>query len=224
MMDNFENVNSRRTRPAKPPLGLDIIIRTAYKLLSENGMSGMSMRKVAKSLDTGPASLYVYVENYQKLSAYVLDYGLRDVKLVEDDTVYWKDAIINVLKSYFKVLAETPGLAELALTTSPNGTNSMDINECLLKYLQAGGISTRSAAWGIDILLLYVSSLSFERVLRNKKDDDLDDLVALYNTVDVSKYPMISKLKSELFSGDGGERFSWGIEVILQGLLSMQNN
>nr|WGD96985.1 hypothetical protein P5627_14030 [Bacillus safensis] len=36
----------------------------------------MSMRKVAKALDTGPASLYVYVNNFQELSAYVLDYGL----------------------------------------------------------------------------------------------------------------------------------------------------
>jgi AcrR family transcriptional regulator len=224
MMNNFENINSRRTRPAKPPLSLDIIIRTAYKLLSENGMSGMSMRKIAKALDTGAASLYVYVENYQKLCAYVLDYGLRDVKVVENDTVSWKDAIIHVLQSYAKVLAETPGLAELALTTSPNGTNSMDINECLLKYLQAGGISARGAAWGIDILLLYVSSLSFERVLPNRKDYDLEDLAALYKKVDVSKYPMISKLKSELFSGEGDERFSWGIKVILQGLLSMQNN
>ncbi|MCM3025030.1 TetR/AcrR family transcriptional regulator [Bacillus ginsengihumi] len=223
-MNNFENVNNRRTRPAKPPLSLDIIIKTAYKLLSENGISGMSMRKIAKALDTGPASLYVYVKNYQKLSAYVLDYGLREVKLVENDTVYWKDAIINILKSYFKVLVETPGLAELALTTPPNGMNSMDINECLLKYLQTGGISKRGAAWGIDILLLYVSSLSFERTRRSKKDNDLDDMVALYNKVDVSKYPMIGMLKSELFSGEGDERFSWGIEVILQGLLTMQNS
>lgn len=217
-MTNFDNVNSRRTRPAKPPLGLEIIIRIAYKLLSENGVSGMSMRKVAKALDTGPASLYVYVNNYQKLSAYVLDYGLRDVKLVEDDTIFWKEAIINVLKSYSFVLGETPGLAELALTTSPIGMNSLEINECLLKYLQAGGISKRGAAWGIDILLLYVTSLSFERARRNKKDDDLDDMVALYNKVDISKFPMIGMLKSELFSGEGDERFSWGIEVILQGL------
>lgn len=219
-MNKFEHVKSRRTRPAKPPLGLDIIIKTAYQLLCEDGMSGMSMRKVAKALDTGPASLYVYVENYQKLSSYVLDYALQDVQLAESETVFWQDAIIDVLKSYFLTLVETPGLAELTLITSPNGPNSMDINECLLRNLKAGDINTRSAAWGLDILLLYVSSLAVERARHNEKDKALEELEASYDVLDESKYPIISMLKSELFSGEGEERFIWGIKVILQGVLS----
>ncbi|MCY7974448.1 TetR/AcrR family transcriptional regulator C-terminal domain-containing protein [Bacillus inaquosorum] len=222
MMNNFENVNNRRTRPAKSPLSRDIIIRTAYKLLSENGISGMSMRKVAKALDTGPASLYVYVDNYQKLSSDVLDYALRDVQLIEGDTVSWKDAIIQVLKSYFITLVKTPGLAELTLTTTPNGSNSMDINECLLRNLQAGGISPRGAAWGLDILLLYASSIAVERSRHQEKDIALEAMRTSYNIIDKAKYPMISMLNSELFSGDGDERFVWGIEVILQGILSMK--
>jgi AcrR family transcriptional regulator len=220
-MDNFEHVNSRRTRPAKSPLSLDIIIRTAYKLLSEKGISGMSMRKVAKALDTGPASLYVYVDNYQKLSSYVLDYALQDVQLVESETVNWRDAIIDVLNSYFLTLVKTPGLAELTLTTSPNGPYSMDIHECLLHHLQAGGVSSHGAAWGLDILLLYASSLAVERSRHDEKDKALEEMEASYNVVEGSKYPMISMLKTEIFSGKGKERFIWGIEVILQGILSM---
>ncbi|MBE5102228.1 TetR/AcrR family transcriptional regulator [Priestia aryabhattai] len=221
-MNNFEHVKSRRTRPAKPPLGLDIIIKTAYQLLSEDGISGMSMRKVAKALDTGPASLYVYVENYQKLSSYVLDYALQDVQLAESETASWKDAIIDVLRSYFLTLVKTPGLAELTLSTSPNGPHSLEINECLLRNLQAGGISPRGAAWGLDILLLYTSSIAIERARHDEKDRDVEELQASYDVLEDSKYPMISMLKSELFSGDGKERFTWGIEVILQGILSMK--
>ncbi len=221
-MNNFEDVKSRRTRPAKPPLGLDIIIKTAYQLLSEDGMSGMSMRKVAKALETGPASLYVYVENYQKLSSYVLDYALQDVQLEESETESWRDTIIDVLRSYFLTLVKTPGLAELTLITSPNGPHSLEINECLLRNLQAGGISPRGAAWGLDMLLLYTSSIAVERDRHDEKDKTLEDLQASYDVLEDSKYPMISMLKSELFSGDGKERFTWGIEVILQGILSMK--
>lgn len=221
-MSNFNNKKSRRTRHEKSPLGQDIIIRTAYDLLCEHGVSGMSMRKVAKALDTGAASLYVYVENHQKLSACVLDYGLHEVALVDDESMDWKDAVHQILKSYAGVLAEYPGLSALAMTISPYGQNSLKINECLLKYLKIGGMSERSMAWGIDILLLYIASLSFERGSRVEEEStDLDDMIALYNQADPAKYPLIMMLKSEMFAGGSIERFEWGIEVILQGMLAM---
>ncbi|GGA05815.1 hypothetical protein GCM10008018_59690 [Paenibacillus marchantiophytorum] len=72
---------SRRSRPAKAPLSKEVIIKTALELLRKEGSSGLSMRKIAKVLDTGPSSLYVYVTNLQELNDYVLDLGLEEVPL-----------------------------------------------------------------------------------------------------------------------------------------------
>ena len=52
------HVESRRGGPAKQPLSRDAIVTEALRQLTADGLKGMSLRKVAVALETGPASLY----------------------------------------------------------------------------------------------------------------------------------------------------------------------
>ncbi|WIM38406.1 TetR/AcrR family transcriptional regulator [Paenibacillus sp. PK4536] len=218
-MDNTNRIIiSRRTRPAKDALSREIIVKTAFELLAAEGLSGMSMRKIAKHLDTGASSLYVYVKNIQELYSYVVDYGLRDVILPEGRPNSWKSELVSLLNSYLNVLYTSPGVAELALTTIPIGPYSLAINEYILARLQAGGAQAKSAAWGADMLLLYVTSVAFEQSSREQKGMTLQSIRDSYQSLDAVEYPMLVRLNEEMFSGDE-ERFQWGLEVILQGIL-----
>jgi AcrR family transcriptional regulator len=214
---------SRRSRPAKEPLSKDLIIKTALELLKSEGPSGLSMRKIAKALDTGPSSLYVYVTNLQELSAYVLDHGLGKMALPDAQDSSWKTNLFDALNSYLMVLYETPGIAELALTTIPVGPHSLALTEYILERLHEGGIRSTSAAWGVDLLLLYPASVAFEQASRNQKGSPLHALTASYQTLDASRYPLLAGLKDEMTSSGGKERFHWGLEVILQGILNKQD-
>jgi hypothetical protein len=51
------NIISRRNRPAKSPLSRDLIVATVLRILERDGLSGISLRRVAAALDTGAASL-----------------------------------------------------------------------------------------------------------------------------------------------------------------------
>lgn len=218
-MDNTNRIIiSRRTRPAKDALSREIIVKTAFELLATEGLSGMSMRKIAKHLDTGASSLYVYVKNIQELYSYVVDYGLKDVILPEGRPNSWKSELVSLLNSYLNVLYTSPGVAELALTTIPIGPYSLAINEYILACLQAGGAQAKSSAWGADMLLLYVTSVAFEQSSREQKGMTLQSIRDSYQSLDAVKYPMLIRLNEEMFSGDE-ERFQWGLEVILQGIL-----
>src|SRR6185437_6867831 len=64
---------SRRERPAKPALTRDGIVAAALGILREEGLGKVTMRRVAQELDTGHASLYVYVRDTGDLHAQVLD-------------------------------------------------------------------------------------------------------------------------------------------------------
>src|SRR5947207_101727 len=66
-------VESRRNRPAKAPLSRDAIVAEALRQITAPDGRGMSLRKVATALDTGPASLYAYVADMNELRALVLD-------------------------------------------------------------------------------------------------------------------------------------------------------
>lgn len=214
-------IKSRRDRPAKEPLSHELIIKTAYELLKDEGMTGMSMRKVAKALDTGPSSLYVYFKNLQELSSHVLDYGLGQLLLPDSDAGSWKEKLFGALDAYLMLLCEHPGLAELSLTTLPMGNNYLRLTEYILAALDETGIRSRSAAWGVDLFLLYVSSVAYELTSRIKNEGIQITVVKdLFLSADPVRYPLIASLKGEMFSGDieTKERFRWGLEVILQGI------
>ncbi|MES9766721.1 TetR/AcrR family transcriptional regulator [Bacillus altitudinis] len=217
---------SRRARPAKEPLSRELIVKTAYELLKEHGIEGMSMRKVAKALDTGPASLYVYVNNVQELSTYVLDYGLGQMVYPDSKDSTWKEQLFDLLHTYFLLLFEKPGLAEISLSTIPQGTNFLQLTEHLLAALHEGGIKSTSAAWGVDLLLLYVSSVAYEKVSWKKQgSSQISDTKKAFLQADKTQFPFIHRVKEEMFAGDtvSMERFRWGIDVILYGIQQEDN-
>ena len=67
------DVESRRGGPVKQPLSRDAIVAEALRQITTNRLKGMSLRKVAAALDTGPATLYAYVQDLDELYALVLD-------------------------------------------------------------------------------------------------------------------------------------------------------
>ncbi|GMA60462.1 TetR family transcriptional regulator [Alicyclobacillus fastidiosus] len=201
-------------------------MQTAYELLKKQGIQGISMRRVAKELDTGPSSLYVYVKNFQELCAFVLDYGLGQLVLPTSAEGSWKERLFDALDAYLMLLFEQPGLAELSLTTIPMGTNSLRLIEFILSALYEGGVSSKAAAWGADLFLFYVSSTAFEHVSwKQDGNDHMSVIKQSFQMVNPVHYPLIASLKEELFSGDteAKERFRWGLEVILQGILKTRH-
>jgi AcrR family transcriptional regulator len=56
-MSPTDRPQSRRERPAKPPLSRAWIVSTTLDIVRREGLSKATMRRVAGELDTGPASL-----------------------------------------------------------------------------------------------------------------------------------------------------------------------
>ena len=91
-----------------------------------------------------------------------------------------------------------------------------------MRQLHEGGVNARASAWGVKyILLLYAASVAYEQTARKEKGTTLDPIRASYEALDTARYPMIVSLKEDMLSG-GEERFRWGLEVVLQGILHTQ--
>ena len=113
---------SRRERPAKPALTRAGIIAAAVDVMRAEGLERVTMRRLAQELDTGPASLYVYVRNTAELHAAILDELLGAVDLGPATAGGdWRSRLAQVLLSYTLVLYEHPSLARSALVARPSG-------------------------------------------------------------------------------------------------------
>ena len=211
-------VVSRRARPAKAPLSRDGIVATGLELLSEQGLPGLSLRRIAAALDTGPASLYAYVANLEELRALVLDRALADVVEPAASNTEWRSRLKAILSSYLTVLLAKPGLAQLAATTIASGPHAIRLTENVLDALIDGGVDPEAAAWGIDLLLLQVTGIAAEQDARRSQGDVIGRVARAYAEAPPEGLPRVHALHRELFSGSGPSRFEWALDVLINGI------
>jgi AcrR family transcriptional regulator len=213
---------SRRERPAKPALSLEGIVGTALEIMRAEGLERVTMRRLAQELDTGPASLYVYVGNTAELRAYMLDDLLGQLDLSPVTAAgEWRERLITVLWSYGSALMEYPGLAQSALVTRPAGPGYLRLVDGVLALL-AEGVPADRTAWALDLLLHFVTATATEQGTRKAADDAEREEGALHDAIRAATpdtYPHVAALGMDLLSGTGLDRLNWAFDVLLNGIV-----
>jgi AcrR family transcriptional regulator len=214
----------RRERPAKPALTREGIVAAAVRVMQAEGLDRVTMRRLAQELDTGAASLYVYVRNTAELHAAMLEELLGQVDLSPVTAAGdWRDRLIEVLWSYARILFGQPGLAQSVLVTRPSGAAYLSLAEGILALLGAGGVPADRAAWAMDLLLHFATSTAAEQGTRKRAMDaqnEEDALVAALHDAPAESYPQIAAIDvAELMSGWGPDRLTWGFGVLINGIL-----
>lgn len=212
------HVESRRGGPVKEPLSRDAIVAEALRQIASDGGEGISLRKVAAALETGPASLYAYVENLDELRALVLDRALGSVSLGGTKGT-WRERLHKVLESYVGVLSASPGLARLAFGTIAVGPNALRILDRLLALLDEAGASAGTRAWAVDLLLLYVTAIAAEHAGTGHPVAREGPVARALDRASERDFPNVHAARDQLLTGSGDERFSWAIDVLVRGLL-----
>ncbi|MFJ8912597.1 TetR/AcrR family transcriptional regulator [Amycolatopsis sp. NPDC102389] len=207
---------SRRERPAKPALTRDGIVAAAVAILREEGLRKVTMRRLAQELDTGAASLYVYVRNTAELHAAILDELLGTIAPPSSEGG-WRDRLEGLLTAYTAMLLEYPGLALSALVARPSGENYLGLVENLLALLAEGDVPAERRAWGIDILLQHATSTAAEHA-EQESPDDWDALARAVRDADETTHPQIAAHAADLLTGRPAQRMSWGLQVLITGI------
>jgi AcrR family transcriptional regulator len=221
--DSTTTPRGRRERPAKQALTRQGIIDAALVILREEGLNKVTMRRIAGALDTGPASLYVYVRNTEDLHAQILDALLAPVSTTATGTGPWRERLKTLLRSYQRVLFAHPEIARMALSTHPSGPNYLALVDALLGLLREGGVTGQAQAWGLDVLLLHPTAVAVEHSgprTPSQEQDEFSALSAMIATVDAARYPNIAESGAELMSGVSSDRSEWALDVLLDGILA----
>ncbi|KUF18946.1 TetR/AcrR family transcriptional regulator [Streptomyces silvensis] len=210
---------SRRARPSKAPLSRDVIVRAGLDILDRDGLEALTMRSVAKALDTGPASLYVYVANRDDLLAAMLDESLARVPLSSEGT--WRERLHALAAATVDAMGRHEGLAVVALGAIPTGTNALLVVDRMLALLKEGGLDDITAAWAVDLLYLHIAAAGVEQSTYNTQDATEGSTVARaearYANLPEDRYPMVTSMRRALFAP--GDRDTWGLRVLINGIL-----
>jgi AcrR family transcriptional regulator len=230
---------SPRTRSSKSMLSLDAIVAAALALVDELGCDAVSMRRVAQALDTGPASLYVYVHDRRELMALVHDQAVADVALPGEGDGDWRARLQLLVGRVVGALAAHNDIASIRLIDTLPGRHALRITEEMLRLLRLGGIDDASCAWAADLLGQYVASSALEKAAsspaRQAPEDSADtgtdrgagaleafpaQLNAVFRSLPAEHYPTLRALAPQLTGGDSDTRANWKLRVIIDGLLA----
>lgn len=212
---------SRRDRPSKPPLTREGTIDAALDILRTEGLGKVTMRRIAEKLDTGAASLYVYLRNTEDLHAQILDALLASALAVPLAGDGWRNRLKELLGRYIGVLFDYPEIARMAMSTLPSGPHYLSLVETILGLLRQGQVPDEDAAWAVDLLLLYGTAQAAEKAAwKSSKQNarEFSTLATVIREIDADRYPNIAALSSSLLSG-GGARLDWGLDVLIDGIL-----
>jgi AcrR family transcriptional regulator len=223
---DLDEPRSRRDRPAKPPLSRAVITEAALELVRQDGLDAVTLRKVADRLDTGPASLYVYVANREELLERMFDRVLAEVPVVAVNKRWWRERLVELFSGMLAALDRYPGIAQAGLGSMSTTPGGLAIAENALALLCAGGVADQAAAWACDALLLHTVATGVEHAIERRptlpghKSPDRDYVGAareLFRSLPSDRYPNLSRMAVTMTTGGDTERFEFGLNALIHG-------
>jgi len=218
-----------RPRPARAPLSRDAIVHAALRVMDREGSAGLSMRRVAEELGTGPASLYWHVANKDALINLIIDQVASEIPLPEPDPDRWQEQLKDWMLGVRQVFGRHPGVAALTLGRVPTGPNVVRWAEWILALLRGAGIPDRIAAFAGDLIGLYLGATGYEAAMPPMTSPtgeplSLEERVAMirgyFASLPADQFPNVVATVDDLVGGGPDERFALGLDVILRGLAS----
>jgi AcrR family transcriptional regulator len=220
----------------KQRLTVERIVDAAMVLMAERGYDAVSMRSLAKALDTGPASLYAHVANREELDQLVIDRIAAQLEIPAPDPERWVDQLKQLLRDTLDLYRAHPGSARAAVAMIPTELGAMRTMEGMLAICMAGGISPQAAAWFCDLSALYVTSIAVEeaiwveRINSTPAGEEPDhvaidvQLRAFMESLPADRFPFVTSMAGPMTAGEGPERFEFGLDVLLAGLAAVSES
>jgi AcrR family transcriptional regulator len=220
-MNPASSHRSTRDRPAKAPLSEDAVLDAALAILRSEGLEAVTMRRVAAALDTGAASLYVYVSGREGLVKGMQDRIIATVELEAPDPSRWRTQLHALLARVYRALVAHPGIAETTMAEPPGTEATLRLLENLLGILLAGSLDPQDAAWAADIFAMVVNYAAVEAdVRRADRQQQADEIYHTFTGLPRDRFPLITAHAAQLVAGDREERFRVAIDVVIDGMLA----
>jgi AcrR family transcriptional regulator len=202
-------------------------VDAALAILQSDGLEAVTMRRVAAVLDTGAASLYVYVSGREGLLQGMLDRVIAAIEVEAPDPSRWRAQLHSLVHRMRRALLAHPGIAAMFLTIPPMTEAVLRLTENLLGILLAGGLDPQDAAWASDVFLLLVTAVASEndvRRARGHSDDDyrrdVDQLHTTFAGLPPDRFPSLAAHAAQMVAGDADERFGFAIDVVIDGVIA----
>ncbi len=221
-----------RRAPRQRSLSREAVVAAALAIVDKGGLDALTMRAVAGALGTGAASLYAHVGSKDELVELVVERVIGEISLEEaPDPERWVEQLLQTGREMRRVWARHRDLARASFARIPLGENALRGSEWMISVMRAGGLSDRTIGLGCDLLALYIGAVAYEESLDPAEGVEPEEIAAFvarlhdyFASLPADRFPGIVALAGALTGADGDERFEFGLEVLIRGLIAVSES
>lgn len=208
-----------RERGERAGLSRDEVVAASLRIVRDEGLGGLSMRRVATALGVAPNALYSHIPDKAALIDAVLDAVLADVAIPRRGN--WRARIEALLLDSRRVLLEHPDLVPLFLARQTSGPNALRLGEALLEECHSGGMEGEAAVRALQVLLIYtIGATAFEVPRRHDAapEERRRRGRQAVERLDPQRFPHTTAASEALASHPAEDLLRQGIRWLLDGL------
>jgi AcrR family transcriptional regulator len=146
----------------RDPLTQDAIVDTAMRVLDAEGLDGLSMRRIADELDTGPASLYWHVGSKDGLLDLIFDRVIGEQEVPAPAPGEWREQLKEVARDMRRTILRHRDVVQISIGRIPMGPNAIRYSERVLAMLRAGGVPDQLAVLCFFLLTSVVNGFTMD--------------------------------------------------------------
>ncbi|WP_329002100.1 TetR/AcrR family transcriptional regulator C-terminal domain-containing protein [Kribbella sp. NBC_00709] len=219
----------RTAAPARETLSREQIVKMAMLVLDEEGVAGLSMRKLAARLGSGATSLYWHVPTKDDLVDLLIDEVWGEIDVPEPELAGWRSGALLFGHSLRSAVLRHPWLPEVMYTRPSVGPHAMTLGERGLVLFGAAGFTAREVDLAMGSVMSYVlGTVSAEVATREmvrksgrSEESWVSDLLAQAEAA-ADEYPHMQESVRRRTSADLDSEltanFVFGLDALLDGL------
>ncbi len=202
------------------------IIDEAIRIADKDGLSKLSMRKLAERLDVEAMSLYHHIENKSDLISSMVDAVVPTIPALHD-CKDWKEAMRQRADIMRATLITHPWAAQEFVAGFNIGPNMFRYVDTTIGYLLHAGFSYKMTDYAWNTLDSYIYGYNMQSQNFPLQPHEYQSVAKEYlPMIPKETYPNMHGMTQSIIKGthDGIQDFQFGLELILESLDRLLTN
>ncbi|MEX0834334.1 MAG: TetR/AcrR family transcriptional regulator [Actinomycetota bacterium] len=205
---------------ARSPLSRERIAETAVRVMDDEGLEAVTMRRLGRELGVEAMSLYNHVEDKEDLFLAMIEAVLREFAFPGEDVRGWEDRVRLLARAYREVLRSHPDVMQLFAEHKrpPTSLDSLRPIDTALRTLREAGLDDDEVIDTYKMFSGYIMGFVMMETRGMFARDAEIDPVAAVAAMPAEIVPTLAGLFPAMCLADPDREFDFGIEMMIAGL------
>jgi AcrR family transcriptional regulator len=213
---SLERLLKRSKAPARRSLDLEQIASAALELVDRDGVTALTIRRLAEELGVGAMTLYGYVRTKEEIAEQLTELALRELEIPNEGP--WEQRIATLFTNLRELLWRHPAIAYLDAVQPLSGPAAFRAADAALGMLREGGLDRAACVAGMSNLVSYTFGHALFRLAQASQEDARKDYERRVRLATMSDLPNIADMAAQMLHRGGDREFEIGLHSLITGL------